>query len=103
VTEPDQLDSILSDRINLQTSLITWKELERFFASGVTLNVHPSLDLVKVAQEIVEDNTTVISKWMSEDKLAPVSDQLAQQWHDEDQTVWAVVIKPWVLVQCKPE
>ena len=101
MTDPAQHDHPLSDRINLQTSLINWKALERFFASGVTLNVDPSLDLVRVAQEIVEDNTIVISKWMAENKLAPVSDQLAQQWHDQDTTVWAVIIKPWVLVQNK--
>ena len=25
--------------------------------------------------------------------------QQAQQWHEQNATLWAVVIKPWVLVQ----
>ncbi|MCK4706074.1 MAG: DUF2288 family protein, partial [Gammaproteobacteria bacterium] len=29
----------------------------------------------------------------------PVADKQAKNWYDEEAMVWAVVVKPWVLVQ----
>lgn len=101
MTEPDELDPVSAEKINLETSLIAWKELEKFFASGATIKVDANLDLIQVALEMAKDNTELISNWMSENKLAPVSDRQAQNWHDENRSVWAVIIKPWVLVQDK--
>ena len=32
----------------------------------------------------------------------PVSDLQAQDWYQQDSEVWAVVVKPWILVQIPP-
>ncbi len=87
--------------INLETSQIPWHELQRFFASGQAIAVDSSLDLVDVAYQFSRDNKTQFEQWITEKKVAPVSDPQALQWFEENTSVWAVVIKPWVLVQDK--
>ena len=36
---------------------------------------------------------------MDNGSIAPVADAQAKEWIGNDATVWAVVVKPWVLVQ----
>ncbi|MBT7409586.1 MAG: DUF2288 domain-containing protein [Methylococcales bacterium] len=83
--------------INSQTALIPWKELLRFFARGKTIEVMPYLDLVDVGVEIVSNNQQQITRWMNQQDIRMVTDDTAKKWLDQD--VWAVVCKPWVLVQ----
>ncbi len=85
--------------INLETSQIPWHELQRFFASGLAIAVDSSIDLVDVAYQFSLDNKAQVEQWMTEKKVALVSDQQALQWYENNTTVWATVIKPWVLVQ----
>ncbi len=85
--------------INLETSLIPWHELQRFFANGSAIAIDTSLDLVDTAYQFSLDNKTLVEQWLKEKKVAPVSDQQALQWHEDNTEVWAVVVKPWILVQ----
>ncbi|HSX52178.1 MAG TPA: DUF2288 domain-containing protein [Cellvibrio sp.] len=87
--------------INLQTAQIHWHELQRFFASGNAIAVDASLDLTHVAAQIVADNATQIKEWMDNGLVDAVKDSQAQHWYEQNALVWAVVIKPWVLVQAK--
>lgn len=94
-------DSLLSVKINLETAPIRWQELLRFFASGNAIAVDPSLDLTQVAKAIADDRASQLQAWMSANLVDVVTDAQAQAWLATDTTVWAVVIKPWVLVQPK--
>ena len=85
--------------INLETSQIPWHELQRFFASGLAISVSKQLDLVDTADQFSNDNKAQVEQWLKEEKVAPVSDQQALKWFEEDKNVWAVVVKPWILVQ----
>lgn len=87
--------------INLETSQIPWHELQRFFASGQAISVDSSIDLIEVAYQFSIDNKVQFEQWIADKKVAPVSDQQALQWFEENKSVWAVVVKPWVLVQDK--
>lgn len=87
--------------INLETSQIPWHELQRFFASGLAISVDSSIDLVEVAYQFSLDNKAQVEQWLTENKVGPVSDKQALQWFENNASVWAVVIKPWVLVQYK--
>ncbi len=87
--------------INLETSLIPWHELQRFFASGLAIAIDPSIDLVEVAYQFSLDNKAQVEQWMTEKKVSPVSDQQALRWYESNTMVWSTVIKPWVLVQEK--
>jgi len=86
-------------KVNLETASIPWKELQRFFASGVAIWVCAELDLVEVAFQISEDNKKLIANWLSESKISTVSDEQAAAWYDTDTDVWAVVVSPYVLIQ----
>ena len=82
-----------------ETAKIPWKELQFFFAAGKAVYVDKELDLVRVATEISKDNKVVVEKWMQQDQVMPVPDEKAKMWIEEDASLWAVVVKPWVLVQ----
>jgi hypothetical protein len=87
------------EKINQETSQILWAELQRFFASGLAIQVDTSLDLVDVAWHFAKDDKSQVEQWLNQNKVGPVADSQAQQWLDDDALVWAVVIKPWILVQ----
>ena len=90
---------ILRAKVNLETSRIAWKELQRFFASGGAIAVSSDLDLVEVAFQISEDNKKQVAQWLAESKIGPVNDAQALAWYEADADVWAVVVSPYVLVQ----
>jgi hypothetical protein len=87
------------EKVNLETAQIPWKELQRFFAGGSAVFVSNDLDLVEVAHQFAIDNKTQVAQWLQNQQVALVNDQQALQWFTDDALVWAVVIKPWVLVQ----
>ena len=90
---------ILRAKVNLETSHIAWKELQRFFASGGAIAVSSDLDLVEVAFQISEDNKKQVAQWLSAGLIGPVGDAQALAWYEADAEVWAVVVSPYVLVQ----
>jgi hypothetical protein len=90
---------IAREKVNLETSQIAWKDLQRFFAAGAAVFVASDLDLVDVAYQFSIDNKDQVALWMQSNQVALVSDQQAIDWFESDADVWAVVIKPWVLVQ----
>jgi len=87
------------EKVNLETSQIAWKELQRFFANGSAVFVAPELDLVEVAYQFSIDNKIQVEQWLQNQQIALVSDQQALTWFETDAEVWAVVVKPWILVQ----
>lgn len=98
MTTPN-LQEIHRAKVNLETSRIAWKELQRFFASGAAIAVSPDLDLVEVAYQISEDNKAQVEQWLISGRIAKVADEQAMAWFDADTDVWAVVVSPYVLVQ----
>lgn len=88
-------------RLNAETAIIQWSELQRQFAQGRTLYVDSVLDLVQVAKAIVEDNSAYMEPLVVEERVRAVLDDEAQVWLEEDKSVWAVVVPPYVLVQVK--
>lgn len=95
----DDSEKLLRGQINLETAQIAWRELQRFFASGATVFVGPELDLVEVAYQIAQDNATQVAEWMQHGQIARVTDEQALAWHEADTLVWAVVARPYVLIQ----
>ena len=99
MTAPTTPEEITRAKVNLETAQIAWKELLRFFAGGLAVAVSPQLDLVEVALQMSQDNKAQIEQWMAEGKIARVSDELAKEWLEADAMLWAVVVKPWIVVQ----
>ena len=92
-------EDLTKDKVNQETSQIAWSELQRFFAQGLAVYISPSLDLVKVADAFAKDNKSLVEEWMQQQQVHLVSDQQASKCIQDDSQVWAVVIKPWVLIQ----
>lgn len=95
----DSLEAIEKAKVNLETSLIPWSELQRYFAAGLVIAVSKELDLVEVAYQFSLDNKTAVENWLQSGLLGHVSDQQAGSWFDNNAELWAVVVKPWILVQ----
>ncbi|WP_019865314.1 DUF2288 domain-containing protein [Methylovulum miyakonense] len=93
------IDTTLKEKINLETSQIAWRGLQRFFAQGLAVNVAPELDLVEVAYQFSNDNKSQVAQWLANQQIGLVTDQQALAWWEDDTAVWAVVVKPWLLVQ----
>lgn len=94
----DELTDIKPD-MHGQTAQLAWSELERFFAGGKLLLVANDLDLVRVAAAVAEDDQQQVAQWLEAMQLKPIDDQQAITWQACDQTLWAVVVAPWILVQ----
>ncbi len=92
-------DAFNKDKVNLETSKIAWQELQRFFASGAAVFVAAELDLVEVAYQFSIDNKDQVAEWMQNQQVGLVTDAQALAWLEADTDVWAVVVKPWILVQ----
>lgn len=86
-------------KIVSETAKIPWLELQRLFAAGKVFLVASELDLVDLAYAFQEDDVEAVKSWTDNQQVLPVSDDQAKQWVATDATLWAVVIKPWVLVQ----
>ncbi len=95
----DNPEDLYRTKVNLETAQIAWKELQRFFASGTAIFVSDELDLVEVAFQMSKDNAEFIQEWMDAGKIGKVDDEQATTWIETDAMVWAVVVKPYVLVQ----
>jgi hypothetical protein len=89
------------ERANIisETAKIPWLDLQRFFASGKVIWIAGNLDLVEIALALQQDDVRSVSNWTVNQELAAVSDDQARQWVSDDSLLWAVAIKPWVLVQ----
>jgi len=93
------IPDLSKEKVNLETSQIAWKELQRFFANGSAVFVAPDLDLVEVAYQFSIDNKDQVADWLQNSQIGLVSDDQALSWFELDAAVWAVVVKPWILVQ----
>lgn len=90
----------LKAKLNLETSRIHWHELQTYYARGNVVRVAPELDLLEVAAELTADNKARFQQWMAGGQVGEVPADMARAWYDRNAELWAVVVAPWVLVQC---
>ncbi len=96
----ERLDTgMLRERLNGETARLRWKELERHFACGAVVKVAPTMDLVDVAVAMAQDDTRTIQAALDAGEMARASAEDAERWARRNQSLWAVVVAPWVLVQ----
>ena len=94
MTSNPEKDEVLYAKINLETAQIPWKELERFFAAGRIISVDDSVDMIQVATLMANDDAKAISDMLENKQI-----ERAQIWSETDASLWAVVVRPWILVQ----
>ena len=93
------MNTLEKEKVNLETAKIAWTDLQRFFAKGEVIWIDAKLDLVEVAHQFSIDNKTQVKNWLENQQIALVSDSQALQWFETNAQLWAVVVKPWILVQ----
>jgi hypothetical protein len=86
-------------KIVSETAKMPWLELQRFFAAGNVMLVASELDLVDVAYALQLDDIEQVKTWTESSQVCAVDDDQAKLWVSSDALLWAVVVKPWVLVQ----
>ena len=98
---PPDMDPLEIERVKLnqETARIPWTDLQRFFAQGTLIWVSGDLDLVEMAQRFTRDDVQGVASEMERGALARVSDDQARAWLEAQSSLWAVVVKPWILVQ----
>lgn len=97
---PESADpELLAVKLSAETAKIPWSQLQRFFAQGRAVEVRVGTDLIAVGAAMSRDQADRIETWIAEGRVRPVPDERAQQWVREDALVWALVVRPWVLVQ----
>lgn len=94
----DRKQTIVQE-LNQETSKISWLEMQKFFAAGMTFVVAEHLDLLDSVAEIAMDNKIQLAQWMDSGDVARVSDEQAALWFEQQSSVWAVVLAPYVFVQ----
>lgn len=99
--QADKEREALHKKLNMETAPMPWGELMRHFASGNVIAVDKELDLIQVAACIADDDKTAVKQWMAANQLLKVSDTQARVWLEQDEVLWAVVVKPFILVQEK--
>lgn len=92
-------DETTQSKLNRETAKIQWHELQRFYASGTVIAVAQGTDLIEVAVQFSDDNKVAVEQWLAEGVVFRVTDQQAADWHQQNVTLWSVVVAPWVLVQ----
>ena len=91
--------SELRTKLNKETAKIGWQRLQRHYASGAVIAVAQGVDLIEVGCQLSLDNKPAVEQWLTEGAIAKVDDQQASLWFEQQVTVWAVVVAPWVLIQ----
>ena len=94
-------DEIDKSKICLETAMIPWHDLQTFFAAGKVYEVSSELDLTEVALRFSRDDRLYAQTLIYEEKILTVSDDKALIWYEKNIQLWAVVVKPFVLVQEK--
>lgn len=97
--EPIEDPTLLRAKLITETAKIPWRELQRFFAMGRTMQVAAGVDLVELGVWMTCDQSDEVRAVLNRAGIAPVSDDQARDWLAVDASVWALVVRPWVLVQ----
>lgn len=97
--EPLEDAALLHAKLTTETAKIPWRELQRFFAMGRAMRVADGVDLVQLAVWMTQDQSGPVEALVARGEIGPVADDQAREWLDADAVVWAVVVRPWLLVQ----
>lgn len=89
----------LRSKLNAETAQIPWQNLAPFFARGQLLKVSGSLNLLDAAVAVAEDQASQIQQWQKSGLLVVAEDADAIAWQAKNTVLWAVVVRPFVLVQ----
>ncbi len=94
-------DLSVQEKLNMETAVIKWKELQVFFAQGKLLIISTGMDLIEVATTIAENEANKLSKLIQAKKVRFATIDWVKQNAQDSTELWAVVVSPYVVVQLK--
>ncbi|NKC11257.1 MAG: DUF2288 family protein [Gammaproteobacteria bacterium] len=95
----DEDDELLRAKLVTETARIPWADLQRFFAAGKTIHIEANQDLIDIAFITAKDDGVRLQELMTANAVHPVAGDTARCWYEAKAEVWAVIVRPWVLVQ----
>jgi hypothetical protein len=99
--ELNEANLSIAEKLNLETAVVAWKEIERFFARGNLLQVEPGCDLINVAQAIAENDATKIESLIGQNKIAFATIEWVKAHCQAETQLWTLVVAPYVICQLK--
>lgn len=91
VQEPNDLSQ--------QWGIISYLELQKFFAKGVIVIIDQKLSLTEAATAVKNDDSEQIKVWVEQKKVTRANDKHAKKWLKDQSVFKAIATAPWVLVQ----
>ncbi|AOE49883.1 DUF2288 domain-containing protein [Kangiella sediminilitoris] len=88
-------------KLNGETAVVAWKEIERFFAKGNMLLIDQELDLINVAADLSLDNAEEIKPLIDSEKIQRMPMEFVKENCKPETEFWTVVVAPYILSQLK--
>lgn len=88
-------------KLNGETAVVAWKEIERFFAKGNLLLIELGVDLINCAADLSLDNAAAIKPLIDSEKIQRMPIDFVKANCQPETEFWSVVVAPYVLAQLK--
>lgn len=88
-------------KLNGETAVVAWKEIERFFAKGNLLLIEQGVDLINCAADLSLDNAEAIKPLIDSEKIQRMPVEFVKDNCQPETEFWSVVVAPYVLAQLK--
>ena len=93
-------DKSLTDELKDRLGLVFASDLKHHIERGVVIVVSPTLDLLKTAVAVAEDDATSVQQWISEKLISHPTNEEVKSWDKQPQLQFlSVVVRPYVLAQ----
>ncbi len=89
----------IKQQLTAELGVISYIEMQKFFAKGIILVVDPSLNIIDAAFKIHCDDSACIEGWIHDKLLTRAHDEHAKKWLKSNTSLQAVTVAPWVVVQ----
>ena len=96
---PEQVELTTKEKLNQETAILTWKELEVYFAQGKLLTVDPSCDLIEVASKISDNDAKQLEALIDKNLIQFATPNWIKENCKDETELWTVVIAPYILCQ----
>ncbi|MHC9510649.1 DUF2288 domain-containing protein [Kangiella sp. M94] len=88
-------------KLNGETAIVAWKEIERFFAKGNLLLIDQGVDLINCAADLSLDNAEAIKPLIDSEKIQRMPVEFVKENCQPETEFWSVVVAPYILAQLK--
>jgi len=99
---PEQVELTTKEKLNQETAILNWKELEVYFAQGKLLTVDPSCDLIEVASKISDNDAKQLEALINKNLIQFATPNWIKENCKDETQLWTVVIAPYIVCQIYP-